>query len=828
MSSPSLDFTRPELFFTRKHVEGEHTMTAEQVARHHGVPRKVFMQHIQKEVEEMEACCGLPFTLLLVVSYACVALTHDKATSLRAVEESMDDDLLDNANFAFTGPYMGHKGMYDVNSIADFWSFMSKGVLPLIFAQEVNFHEGYDESDPWYANHSVVPTADRGIWLQFNRIVGGIRIRQERSDNEECSNPEDLAKVYALQCVKGFGYELDPEIRSARFTAEPSGETWLYTISSLAELEEIIWNMERFKWLDKNTKKVEIAIPAYNGELGLHVMMYVNFFFNRGGHIYKKLMPLSFTSNLHPYWYYWAADLTWALCVIYILFSEMKEIYTIMSHSGMGGLKTEYLSIYNVVDWISMFCAFAVMGMFAGCMTQLGELNKSLASLPLPSNSTEYRDGVGSHIKKLESTVEYVYNFRMVMAAYPLIIILRLFKAYSAQPRLAIVTHTLGSAAQELGEFALIFCSVFLTFTISGVILFGREVGSFGTMPRAFFASFRLLLGELMWEDNVRVGRLLALVFTALFMLVIVCLLLNMLLAIIMKHYVEAKDKAGNAQTLWSEAFQVFRRWRMEQKGLCVPIPAILHALIREDQRLAKIDELAEMEGLDDEEEELIEELGKPVRIEDLQDAYAAFTGDMEQLPEDQALELLEESVLEYYDQNNVNVDMDEVLKLTHKVEHRTRKIKHLLSQLEQDNQYPNEVEGLRQLLKDFEDATYELQRQKKAHRKQTEELRAMKRGILLQLQSSQAAMADAGNVDDPTSVNSLLSHGTHTVYQWKLSKLDIAEETNDMWGAGVDIDGLEGDMDGRPLGAGPAGPVTAHSQQPRWSFNDEDDPASG
>ena len=127
-------------------------------------------------------------------------------------------------------------------------------------------------------------------------------------------------------------------------------------------------------------------------------------------------------------------------------------------------------------------CAFVVMGMFGAVIDMVNILNDSLEELKDPAvvgwNSTEYAMGLTEHVEILESTVFYVNNFRLVMAAYPLIIILRLFKAFAAQPRLAMVTKTLETAGQELVEFGLVFMSVFVTFTISGVGLFGREVTS--------------------------------------------------------------------------------------------------------------------------------------------------------------------------------------------------------------------------------------------------------------------------------------------------------------------------------------------------------------
>ena len=73
------------------------------MAKNHGVPREVFKQYISSEVEENEACWSLPFTLLLVLSYASFAILHDGPEFVRAVEDSIEHEIVENANFAYTG-----------------------------------------------------------------------------------------------------------------------------------------------------------------------------------------------------------------------------------------------------------------------------------------------------------------------------------------------------------------------------------------------------------------------------------------------------------------------------------------------------------------------------------------------------------------------------------------------------------------------------------------------------------------------------------------------------------------------------------------------------
>merc|ERR1719473_2502222 len=99
--------------------------------------------------------------------------------------------------------------------------------------------------------------------------------------------------------------------------------------------------LEAEKWLDDNTKKIEIAIPVYNAEYGLYTLITVNFFFSRGGHIWKDLIAQSAFAFWFDSMYYALYDMTWAFCVSYVLYTEWKEVYQILSDKGCWALWTD-------------------------------------------------------------------------------------------------------------------------------------------------------------------------------------------------------------------------------------------------------------------------------------------------------------------------------------------------------------------------------------------------------------------------------------------------------------------------------------------------------
>merc|ERR1719426_705682 len=100
--------------------------------------------------------------------------------------------------------------MFDVNSIADFWSWLHIGFLPLVVQHSWGFSEdlqnaytslqathpfntadlpgqyGYPAASDDSLNSLGPPNVSipiRDDYLHYNRIVGGIRMRQERAEN---------------------------------------------------------------------------------------------------------------------------------------------------------------------------------------------------------------------------------------------------------------------------------------------------------------------------------------------------------------------------------------------------------------------------------------------------------------------------------------------------------------------------------------------------------------------------------------------------------------------------------------------------------------------
>mmetsp|Transcript_60169 Transcript_60169/g.105411 ORF Transcript_60169/g.105411 Transcript_60169/m.105411 type:complete len:1208 (+) Transcript_60169:107-3730(+) len=668
-------------------------ITAKEVAREYGVPEDTLTKHIQGEIEEAESCCfALPFTLLMVTSYTMVCYGHDSVVPVNAVEDSITFDIEENANFAFSSLWIGHKTIYDVNSHADFWSWMIQGLIPLIFIQERQWAEGTEgfEDPEWIKivqdNSYALDREDRGFLLHYNRIVGGLRLRQEVSTQDGCTTLDVLLPFYERKCVGGLKYEIYPEMWTARSTTDPQREFWLWAHDDVKEVIDLLREKEIEHWLDDRTMKIEIAIPVYNGQFGVHSIIFVDFFFSRGGHIWKRIIPMSTYSQwFHGMWNI-IPDVAWLLGLMWIVFSEVYKIHQVFSVGGCKAVRKDYLSFWNVTDWTTVGVGIGIIIGLAFRWMKTRVVNdslKALGELHEVDNRVAYREQAVKYIDALQEEVMQAHVFRILLGLYPMLIVVRLFKAFAAQPRLSLVTRTLGSAGVDLIHFLLVFASIFMTYAIAGVVLFGREVDGFTNLSRATNTCFRCMMGDFDWEELQKVGRIEAGIWFVTFMVIIVLIMLNMLLAIVMDAYSEQKQAIGNAETLWEEFKQARERWKGQVEGRLVNLKEVLRA-IRNNSGEFKIVRTGRSNSMTLGEQPPNSGRLKPsvssqsvinvdefslVTVGSLQDACP-------RMREEQATDLITDAVMDFYNENKEGTNTEEMLRIIRKVNYSTKKLK--------------------------------------------------------------------------------------------------------------------------------------------------------
>jgi len=771
------------------------TVTPESVAENYGIPQRHLVKYLEGELKEAEACRSLPLTLLLVISFAVMSLGHDDSISTRAVEDSLSHDLVGNANFALDQD-IGHKDIYNVDSYADFWSWINHGFLPLLLPETDEVNETVNETH--IRNGSDIPPMEgRGYWLHYNRIVGGVRLVQERSPGENggdgavtCSTYANLRPLYGVDCVEGLVYDLEPELGlpndRALTTVNPTREQWLYVAQYSSAHTELMHVLEKERWLDRQTVKIEIAIPTYNAEIGLHTLTRVGFYFSRGGHIWKLIAPRSIWADWYNRWYFGLYDAIWIMCLSYMFLVEVFEIQGVVRQEGVGAIYTRYLTFWNLIDWLSVIFGMVIIGVFVGGIGMRTDLNGMMVKLGATDPTKDWDHYVSmtkQYLLLLEDNVDYIHTLRLLVAAYPLLIILRLFKSFTAQPKLALVTRTLVRAGPDLFHFMIVFVSVFVTFMICGIVLFGREVRSFTNSSRAFMSCLRIILGDVDWEELSKIGRTEASIWLWLFIIIMVLLMLNMILAIIIENYSDVKQELGVAETILEEGYQMWARWWGFRNGTYVPLQLVLSAIQGESRRAllhslmsshrvsrfitrlsvksatteasaasASISETSLMSDAKQQEDKTGDYI---VNVDCMMHAVKRDCGLT--MTRDQAITVIVAAVMDFYERNRTGAELDEVLLLSQKVGIR---IKHLikLTRRGYEERDTRPVEDLHWFSEELDQHIAAVREEREANRLELERLHAEKFDLqerLLQLRPQEvfpAANASQGALAEEAS----------------------------------------------------------------------------
>jgi len=371
-------------------------------------------------------------------------------------------------------------------------------------------------------------------------------------------------------------------------------------------------------WFSPQTAKVEITFVTYNAHKDLITSTYVIFFLNTGGHIHKVVEPVSFF--LHPYIgpIDYIFDILWAILVLWLFVVEGFDLIIHWWQLGFGTGTAEYMDFGNFVDWMGIIYAFMLAIFWIMQLTRLGDLSETLKT-GSPTHPGTFQDDA-TRLKffgQVDDIVHDTHLFCTLLAVYPFIIVSRFFKAFSSQPRLAMVTNTLSRASVDIFHFGVVFASVFTVFTLSALLLWGQELEYFANFPRAFNTVFRIMLGDFDWDELHEVGRPQAYLWFWTFQWLVNLIMLNMLLAIIMDVYTDVKSGIGNAETLWSQSSEIISREQQVRRGKARRLKEILVSL--------------DPTYLDEDDEEGMEAV--PVRVETLVNEH--------DVPEHQALHIL-------------------------------------------------------------------------------------------------------------------------------------------------------------------------------------------
>jgi hypothetical protein len=384
---------------------------------------------------------------------------------------------------------------------------------------------------------------------------------------------------------EAFGLNPDLEIEDFDIMNQPLVEDTNYTLwfrylkadDKLADLEKRALDLEIAEdWLDEKTARLDLTFVLYSAPKDILTLNRITFVFSRTGHIWKRLTHRSIVMDPYRFRYTFIWDVLFFGQITWLFLQETREILEGI-RDAKGKLLSffkSYLGPWNVVDWISIVVAYAMLALWLFQFNITVSVRDQLVSLEARQDLCLSRhsvakcdEGLADFFAETMVCGNFVKVARQICAFYPFIIMLRLFKAFAAQGRLSVVTKTLNQASSGLAHFAIVVGAVFMIYAIIGTIVFGRELDSFTTIMRAAVTLFRALMGDFDVEEMRVVGRGKTFVYFASFMMLVGFVMLDMVVAVLMDVYANVKQQLATAETLVEQGKEMMSRALQNPRG---------------------------------------------------------------------------------------------------------------------------------------------------------------------------------------------------------------------------------------------------------------------
>jgi hypothetical protein len=591
--------------------------------------------HIEAEKKTKEAFLTLPFTIAFFMIFVACALEHESVVNSSMVQREFRS-MLSGTSFEGVQFTSGHKTLGDIDTKEDIYTYLQDVIVSL------------------FLNGKDTPAQERHRVLRYNQIVGGVQIQQVRRQRWDCADrypdrgPKNKNNINPLlqnvgcypwdtesdECmiVKDWpvgktGWCPDSKVNAARRldyipdgggrggqtkgfrdppTADVTYSIYLYEHEGAEEALKTVKIMQDQEWIDYHSSWMGIRMLVLNPDLHIFMHVTVHVYFAPGGSLLPHITAASFRPE--PYeegkMGVLALDVLWCLLLLWMIVSLIIRLVKIAKAGHIKHvLKDEP---WIVLDVAVVVCGFLCIILWLVLLNMLGSVKKSAMEVRLTEPKAAaglaplYPELVADLHEEVGSFTSYVQIWRLVLCWYTLLISLKFLESFAAQPRLAVVTSTISRAWVDLVHFLIVLATIFMSFVISGMFLFGRRLFDFSNVNEAIMKCWLILLGDYDWDELSQEHPWTAVIWFLLSMVLMNLLMLNMLMAIVMDTYTEVKSDSKSSKKVWEQLFDMIRD----------QVAVVQGKLVSNDKLLGKLGDLE------------LEDVG----VEDLQDAVPGLS----------------------------------------------------------------------------------------------------------------------------------------------------------------------------------------------------------
>lgn len=376
-------------------------------------------------------------------------------------------------------------------------------------------------------------------------------------------------------------------------TADDTFSVYFYENEGVDEAKRKLQMIKQNNWIDVNTAWVGIRMLILNPDMGMFVHITVHVYFVPSGALLPHLTAQSFTPEPYQFKSVIAMDACFGFLVFVLFLRIMKRAVTALK---AGQIRDFFRKPYTWLD-ISIFMGGCVIGLMWFMLMGMLDAAKAKAMAVRVADVTadSYPAKVAALHAEMNVISSYLMTYRLIMSWYTIMTSMKFLESFSAQPRLAVVTETIIRAGSDLFHFLCVLVTLFMSFTVAGMFLFGRRIWNFASLDQATIMCFRMLLGDFDWGELSEEHFVTTQLWFLLFIILMMLLMLNMLMAIIMDKYTEVKSDADDSKMIWTQTYDMIVEKVQVMKGSRIP----LHILIQTIKDIAQeeIDEASLIEA---------------------------------------------------------------------------------------------------------------------------------------------------------------------------------------------------------------------------------------
>lgn len=305
------------------------------------------------------------------------------------------------------------------------------------------------------------------------------------------------------------------------------------------------------------SKSLLVSVLLLNAEVGTYALLEVSFDFTADGRVDKnvrvKLLQvidpgISAWQNIIP-------ELIWVGLIVMLLRQEVYEL--------LGSIKDLHLLVYamnlwNIVDWLSIIMGLPIAFYWYVIAIQTGILSENVLAIPRSLKDTtdfsNHRTMWGTTLDDVEWILAVKYYHQLALFWYTTILTFRFLKNFLTQQKLATLQVTLAYSFYDICHFMLIYITLLANFVLGGRILFGATLPEWSSFTRSVGSTIRMLMGHYEFEQMYEIAPVSTSIWFWLFLMVMMFVLSNMLLAIIHDHWHTFRKLIGPTPTILQDA----------------------------------------------------------------------------------------------------------------------------------------------------------------------------------------------------------------------------------------------------------------------------------